>query len=143
VLLGHKNGDISTHYSARGIEELIDAVERLAGGNARANIGQARVILPLGRLTLNQLVAGPSPAGGAICFDDSDDFSAHVQMRDGTEEIVMLSCIVSSSVKIGFRKRPAKGTERYPGRRSGVANKFRCVNRSCTKQRIGQFIGHG
>ena len=35
VLLGHKNGDITTHYSAPEIRELIDAVERLADENAR------------------------------------------------------------------------------------------------------------
>ncbi len=29
VLLGHRNGDITTHYSAPEIQELIDAVERL------------------------------------------------------------------------------------------------------------------
>jgi integrase len=35
VLLGHKNGDITTHYSAPEIEELIDAVERLAEEGVR------------------------------------------------------------------------------------------------------------
>ena len=35
VLFGHKNGDITTHYSAPEIKELIDAMERLAEGNAR------------------------------------------------------------------------------------------------------------
>lgn len=35
VLLGHKHGDITTHYSAPEIKELVDAVERLADGNAR------------------------------------------------------------------------------------------------------------
>jgi len=35
VLLGHKNGDITTHYSAPEIKELIDAVDRLAEGTAR------------------------------------------------------------------------------------------------------------
>ncbi len=35
VLFGHKNGDITTHYSAPEIKELIDALERLAEGNAR------------------------------------------------------------------------------------------------------------
>lgn len=31
VLLGHKNGDITTHYSAAELEELIDAVEAVCG----------------------------------------------------------------------------------------------------------------
>ena len=29
VLLGHKNGDITTHYSAPELQELIDAAERV------------------------------------------------------------------------------------------------------------------
>ncbi|MBS0289762.1 MAG: tyrosine-type recombinase/integrase [Proteobacteria bacterium] len=29
VLLGHRNGDITTHYSAPEVEELIEATERL------------------------------------------------------------------------------------------------------------------
>jgi hypothetical protein len=29
VLLGHKNGDIATHYSAPEIAELLDAAERV------------------------------------------------------------------------------------------------------------------
>ena len=35
VLFGHKDGDITTHYSAPELRELIDAVERLAEKNAR------------------------------------------------------------------------------------------------------------
>jgi len=35
MLLGHKDGDITTPYSAPEVKELIDAVERLAEGNAR------------------------------------------------------------------------------------------------------------
>ena len=29
VLLGHRNGDITTHYSAPELEELLDAVNRV------------------------------------------------------------------------------------------------------------------
>jgi hypothetical protein len=29
VLLGHKNGDITTHYSAPELQELIEAAERV------------------------------------------------------------------------------------------------------------------
>ena len=35
VLLGHKNGDITTHYSAAEIGELIEAVERVCGDDSR------------------------------------------------------------------------------------------------------------
>jgi integrase len=35
VLLGQKNGDITTHYSAPEIKELIDAVEKICGKNSR------------------------------------------------------------------------------------------------------------
>ena len=35
VLLGHKNGDITTHYSAPEIEELIDAANRIYSTNSR------------------------------------------------------------------------------------------------------------
>ena len=35
VLLGHKNGDITTHYSAPEIKELIDAVEKICGNASR------------------------------------------------------------------------------------------------------------
>lgn len=35
VLLGHKNGDITTHYCAPEIEELIEAVERLCETTSR------------------------------------------------------------------------------------------------------------
>jgi hypothetical protein len=31
VLLGHTNGDITTHYSAPELEELINAAERVCG----------------------------------------------------------------------------------------------------------------
>ncbi|MEM6574577.1 MAG: tyrosine-type recombinase/integrase, partial [Pseudomonadota bacterium] len=30
ALLGHKNGDVTTHYSAPEIQELMDAVEKIA-----------------------------------------------------------------------------------------------------------------
>jgi integrase len=33
VLLGHKNGDITTHYSAPELQELIEAAERVCGQN--------------------------------------------------------------------------------------------------------------
>lgn len=35
VLLGHTNGDITTHYSAPELAELIEAAERVVGGNSR------------------------------------------------------------------------------------------------------------
>ncbi len=35
LLLGHKDGDITTHYFAPGVKELIDAVDLLAEGSAR------------------------------------------------------------------------------------------------------------
>ena len=35
VLLGHKNGDITTHYSAPEIKDLIDAAETICGNNSR------------------------------------------------------------------------------------------------------------
>jgi len=34
-LLGHKSGDVTTHYSAPELRELIEAVEKLCGGNPR------------------------------------------------------------------------------------------------------------
>jgi len=35
VLLHHTNGDITSHYSGAELEELIDAVELIAGENSR------------------------------------------------------------------------------------------------------------
>lgn len=35
VLLGHKNGDITTHYSAPEIKDLIDAAEKICGNDSR------------------------------------------------------------------------------------------------------------
>ena len=35
VLLGHKTGDITTHYSAPEIKELIDATERICSDDSR------------------------------------------------------------------------------------------------------------
>jgi hypothetical protein len=32
ILLGHKNGDITTHYSAPELEELIEAANRVCEG---------------------------------------------------------------------------------------------------------------
>ena len=34
VLLGHKNGDITTHYSAPELEELIEAANRVCEGKS-------------------------------------------------------------------------------------------------------------
>ena len=35
VLLGHRNGDITSHYSAPEIEELLEAANRVCGGKSR------------------------------------------------------------------------------------------------------------
>lgn len=35
VLLGHKNGDITSHYSAAEVEELLEAANRVCGGASR------------------------------------------------------------------------------------------------------------
>jgi integrase len=35
VLLGHTNGDITTHYSAAELAELIDAVERITSNSGK------------------------------------------------------------------------------------------------------------
>jgi hypothetical protein len=35
ALLGHKTGDITTHYSAAEIQELIDAVAKIVEDNSR------------------------------------------------------------------------------------------------------------
>jgi len=35
VLLGHKNGDITSHYSAAELAELLDAANRVCGGQSR------------------------------------------------------------------------------------------------------------
>ena len=37
VLLGHRNGDITSHYSAPEIEELLEATNRVCEGNSRKN----------------------------------------------------------------------------------------------------------
>jgi len=34
ILLGHKNGDITTHYSAPELEELIEAANRVCKGKS-------------------------------------------------------------------------------------------------------------
>jgi hypothetical protein len=34
VLLGHRNGDITTHYSAPELEELIEAANRVCDGKS-------------------------------------------------------------------------------------------------------------
>jgi hypothetical protein len=34
ILLGHKNGDITTHYSAPELEELIEATNRVCEGKS-------------------------------------------------------------------------------------------------------------
>ena len=35
VLLGHRNGDITSHYSAPEIEELLEAANRVCDGGSR------------------------------------------------------------------------------------------------------------
>ncbi|HUW26356.1 MAG TPA: tyrosine-type recombinase/integrase [Gallionella sp.] len=35
VLLGHKNGDITSHYSAPELAELLEAANRVCGGESR------------------------------------------------------------------------------------------------------------
>jgi len=35
VLLGHKNGDITSHYSAAELTELLEASNRVCGGESR------------------------------------------------------------------------------------------------------------
>ena len=35
ILLGHKNGDITTHYSAAELAEPIEAANRICGGKNR------------------------------------------------------------------------------------------------------------
>jgi hypothetical protein len=42
VLLGHKNGDITTHYSAPELRELLEASERVC---QRPQRGQGLVLL--------------------------------------------------------------------------------------------------
>jgi len=42
ALLGHKNGDITTHYSAVEINELVEATERIT---ARPRKGQGLVLI--------------------------------------------------------------------------------------------------
>ncbi|MCP3663225.1 MAG: tyrosine-type recombinase/integrase [Gammaproteobacteria bacterium] len=37
VLLGHRNGDITSHYSAPEIEELLEASNRVCGASSRKN----------------------------------------------------------------------------------------------------------
>jgi integrase len=50
VLLGHRNGDITSHYSAPELEELIDAVEKVCGeksGNIPALVMLRQTIVNL------------------------------------------------------------------------------------------------
>ncbi|EGG93260.1 Integrase [gamma proteobacterium IMCC1989] len=36
VLLGHRNGDVTTHYSGAELQELIDAAEKVVSEKSRA-----------------------------------------------------------------------------------------------------------
>ena len=58
VLLGHKNGDITTHYSAPEIQELLDAVDRVKERSAK----QAPLVLLRGSSRGVGLVKTGSPA---------------------------------------------------------------------------------
>ena len=49
ILLGHKNGDITTHYSAPELEELIEAANRVCEG--KSGITPALVVLKHRTLT--------------------------------------------------------------------------------------------
>ena len=42
VLLGHKNSDITTHYSAPEMEELIDAANKICAVNASTGDAEAK-----------------------------------------------------------------------------------------------------
>ena len=42
VLLGHKNSDITTHYSAPEMEELIEAANKVCAVNASAGDAEAK-----------------------------------------------------------------------------------------------------
>jgi hypothetical protein len=48
ALLGHKDGDITTHYSAVEIAELLEAVNRVC---ARTINGQGLVVIRAGMVT--------------------------------------------------------------------------------------------
>ena len=42
VLLGHRNGDITTHYSAPELEELIEAANRVCDGKSGTGCTEAK-----------------------------------------------------------------------------------------------------
>lgn len=49
VLLGHKNGDITTHYSSPELQELIEAAERVC----YENFGKTSAVTLLKKKTVN------------------------------------------------------------------------------------------
>jgi integrase len=49
VLLGHRNGDITTHYSAPELEELIEAANRVCNGKS----GKTPALVVLKQTTAN------------------------------------------------------------------------------------------
>ena len=50
VLLGHRNGDITTHYSAPELEELIEAANRVCEQKSGNSCSEAESKNPLGQL---------------------------------------------------------------------------------------------
>lgn len=55
VLLGHRNGDITTHYSAPELEELQDAANRVCGKKSGKN--PALVVLKTKAATASAVTA--------------------------------------------------------------------------------------
>ncbi len=51
VLLGHKNGDITTHYSAPELQELIDVAERVCYENFGSDVAEEKSGQRIGPLT--------------------------------------------------------------------------------------------
>ena len=43
ILLGHKNGDVTTHHSAAELEELIEAANKVCEGNSGTEGAQAQI----------------------------------------------------------------------------------------------------
>ena len=50
ILLGHRNGDITSHYSAPELEELIEAANRVCGGKS----GKTPALLVLKHQAINR-----------------------------------------------------------------------------------------